>query len=342
MQNSLIRSSLKTFLMSIAAIVGLFVGLFLIALLFGILESADRTPTQHFVPEIEANADGVRKVLSKSAPVVLRLNIHGPIGVEALNAANTRQLLVESRENTLKGNRVKAILLHINTPGGTVTDADGIYRMLQTYKAQYNVPVYAYVDGMCASGGMYVASAADKIYASDVSLIGSVGVLLGPFINASNLIEKIGLSSLTLTAGKDKDMMNPLRPWKEGESKWLKETVDYFYETFIDIVAKARPNLSKEKLVNEYGAHVFPAVQAQEYGFIDVAGASYRDALTALLKEIDIEDDYYQVVALNQSAWAALFKSENSLFSGTVRHKLELPGNVIPEFENKYLYLYCP
>lgn len=65
-------------------------------------------------------------------------------------------------------------LVYINTPGGTVVDADGIYRALLEYKTKYDVPIYAYIDGLCASGGMYVALAADKIFASDVSLIGSV------------------------------------------------------------------------------------------------------------------------------------------------------------------------
>ena len=217
MQPTLSRSSLRAFFMTAAAVIGLFFGLFVVILCFSILQSADRTPTQSFTAEIEPNANMTRKVLSNSAPVVLKVSIQGPVGVEPLNAQTMSRLLVESRENTLKNNRVKAILLHINTPGGTVTDADSIYRQLLAYKARYNTPIYAYVDGMCASGGMYIASAADKIFASDVSLIGSVGVLAGPFINASELIKTIGLTALTLSEGKGKDALNPLRPWKEGD-----------------------------------------------------------------------------------------------------------------------------
>lgn len=343
MQNTLPRSFFKSFLVTVGAVIGLFIGFFVVALLFSILESADKTPTMLYTAEIQPNAKGERKVLSKSAPVILEVDVSGAIGLEELTGSKFARLLVESRENTLKGNRVKAILLHLNTPGGTVHDADAIYRHLLAYKKQYNVPVYAYVDGMCASGGVYVASAADKIYSSDVSIIGSVGVVSGPFVNAYDLIKKIGLTSLTLTEGKGKDALNPLRPWTEDEAKPLQDVMAYFYQSFVDIVVKGRPQMSKDKLINVYGAHVFPAPQAQEYGYIDVAGASREETLEALLKAIDIEDDFYQVVSLSQSPWAALFKSESPLLSGKVTHNLNLhPTELHPEFMNQLLYLYRP
>ena len=97
-----------------------------------------------------------------------------------------------------------------------MVDADGIYRAIKHYKEQYQVPVIAYVDGLCASGGMYIACAADKIYATDVSLVGSVGVLFPSFMNFSKLLDTVGVQSLTISSCKGKDDMNPLRPWKEG------------------------------------------------------------------------------------------------------------------------------
>ncbi|MFI5264393.1 MAG: S49 family peptidase, partial [Candidatus Kapaibacterium sp.] len=90
---------------------------------------------------------------------------------------------VESQEGDFKNNRVKGILLYMDTPGGYSTDSDTIYRLLMEYKKQYKVPIYAYVDGLCASGGMYIAITADKIMASDTSLIGSIGVIAPTFMN---------------------------------------------------------------------------------------------------------------------------------------------------------------
>ena len=342
MHGSIVHSSLKTFFMSVCAIIGLFIGFFIILLVLNVIQSAESTPTSYYELEVRPNANGVRKVLSKNAPVVLKLNIDGMIGGESLNSRSVNEILVESRENTLKGDRVKAILLAINSPGGTVNDADGIYRAILNYKKQHNVPVYAYVDGLCASGGMYIASAADKIYSTDTSLIGSVGVLTGPFVNASALMEKIGLSALTLSAGIGKDDLNPLRPWVKGEEKPLQSIVDYYYEYFVAIVTKARTSLSKEKLMAEYGAKIFPAAQAKEYGFIDVVGASYESTLSELVAAIDIDDDYYQVVELTKSAWASLFHTETSLLFGKIKHVFNLPIECDPIFQNPYLYLYKP
>ena len=342
MIGTVIHASVRTFFVSLCAMLGLFFGLVIIALIFGLIETADRTPASHFSPEVVANAKGIRKILSKSAPVILKLNIVGDIGGERLSSHTINSLLIESRESTLKNDRVKAILLYVNTPGGTIMDADAIYRALLQYKQQYNTPIYAFVDGLCASGGMYVVSAADKIYATDTSLIGSVGVLLPPFFNASKVMEKFGVDALSLSAGKDKDLLSPVRPWTPDEQKPLQEILDHYYNVFVDIVTKARPKVSREKLVTELGANTFPAPQALSYGLIDVAGASYESALTDLLKKIGIDDDYYQVIQLDQSPWASLFKSQNSILTGKIRHTFDLPNGLSPELANQFLYLYRP
>lgn len=342
MHSSIFHSSLRIFFMSVCTILGIFVGFFAIGAILGLIESADTLPPSKFVADVQPNALGSRKLLSKSAPVVLKINIHGTIGSEELNSSLVNEMLIESRENTLKNDRVKAIMLSINTPGGTVTDADGIYRNLLEYKKRYNVPVYAYVDGLCASGGMYIVSAADKIYATDTSLIGSVGVISGPFMNASKFIEKLGIEALTLSEGLGKDNLDPLRPWSANEAKPMKEIINYYYNSFVDIVSNARPKLTREKLINEYGAHIFPASIAEGYGYIDYANASYEVALTDLLKKIGIEDDYYQVVELNRNAWSSLFRAETSPLFGKIRHTFDLPYELRPELMNRYLYLYRP
>ena len=269
MKESIFKEALRKLFVTFSGIVGIILGLVLIGSFIGSFSStADITTESVYTPEIVANASGVRKVLSSDTPVILKLNINGIIGMDQLDISSMRQKLVESREDSLK-DRVKAILLYINSPGGTVVDADGIYREIKAYKEQYKVPVYAFVDGLCASGGIYIASAADKIYASDVSLIGSVGVISPSFMNFSQTLDKIGVQSLTLSAGKGKDDLNPVRPWRPGEEDNYKNIIDYYYTFFIDIVTLNRPLLNKEKLVQDYGANIFPAKIAHEHGYID-------------------------------------------------------------------------
>ena len=106
-----------------------------------------------------------------------------------------RKMLTESREGTFKDDRVKAILLDINSPGEHGHYANGMYRALKEYKQKYKVPIIAYVDGLCASGGMYVAAAADEVYASDVSLIGSIGVITPSFFNVYKALKNLDRST---------------------------------------------------------------------------------------------------------------------------------------------------
>jgi protease-4 len=293
--------------------------------------------------EILPNAKGVRKALGNDAPVILQINIDNVIGSELLNDKTVMQQLIESREGVYKNDRVKGILLYVNSPGGTVMDADGIFNALLDYKKKYNVPVYAFVDGLCASGGFYISLAADKIYAKNISLIGSVGVIVPSFVNFSKLLEKYDVETLTLSAGKDKDAMNPLRPWKPGESDNYQQLIDYFYNHFLDLVVKYRPQMSREQLVKDYGAKIFNAQEALDRGYIDVNDASISDVLNHLLEKAGITDDQYQVIKLeNKKWWRSFFSSDSTLLTGRVKHQISLSPEIDLMCHNKFLYLYYP
>lgn len=346
MRESLFNSSLRSFFIALFGIAGLLLGIILVMGLFGALTiGTDGTPVINYVytPEIQPNAEGVRKEESSSAPVILKIDIEGIIGLESLKQSSVAQLLVESRERALKGNRVKAVLLHINSPGGTVNDADGIYREIKAYKETHKVPVYAYVDGLCASGGYYIAAAADKVYASDVSVIGSVGVIMSSALNFSKLMDKVGIDSLTLYDGKGKDNLNPLRPWKKGEEDNIQDLIKYYYSMFVEIVTKDRPSLDKTKLIDVYGANVYPAERAHQFGYIDGYNYTLNRTLKELAEKAGIADDSYQVVALENKNWLSqLFRSDSTMMSGKVSHRIDLGPENAPELANKLLYLYRP
>jgi signal peptide peptidase SppA len=321
----------------------------LIILLVAFVGSLTSTPSS--TPDIEkkyslqimANAQGERKQLAKTAPIILQVSIQGVIGMEDLSAENIRRLLMESREGDFAKDRVKGILLLINSPGGTVTDAAGIYHALKTYKERYQIPVYAYVNGLCASGGMYVACAADQIYTSDASAVGAIGVILPPFLNFSKLIEKMGVDALTLYAGTGKDEMNPLRPWKPGEQDNLQTLIDYFYKDFVNVVTTNRPEVNKELLIKEYGASIFSPPTALAHGLIDGTNYSLEKALEKLVLSAGITDNTYQVIELHHDNWYnTLFQSRSSLLGGKMTHQLQLFSDIPPECTNKFLYLYRP
>lgn len=346
MRESIFYASLRSFFLALFGVAGLLVGIFVVIVIIGsLVGTAENSPeiNYKFAPSIQPNANGVRKSLSSTAPVILKINLRGIIGTESLDHRTIAQQLIESREQTLKDDRVKALLLHIESPGGTVTDADGIYHAIKAYKEKYKVPVYAFIDGLCASGGMYIAAAADKIFATDVSIIGSIGVVSPPFMNFSQLLEKIGIQSETLYEGKGKDNMNPFRPWRKGEDENLKEIVAYYYDSFVDLMTANRPSLSRDKLVNVYGANIYPAQLAKEYGYIDGSGFSYSDTLNLLAKQIDVKDDAYQVIEFQSTSWLSeLFRSRMDLLKGRMTHQLALSPETDPKLQNQFLYLYRP
>jgi signal peptide peptidase SppA len=291
------------------------------------------------------DADGKRELLPGSDPAILRLDITGVIGVGDLTASAISELLVDSQEDLLAHHRVKGVLLYINSPGGSATDSDTIYRMLMAYKQKYHVPVYAYVDGMCASGGMYIACAADQIYASPSSVVGSVGVLLGPTFNFAQAMDKVGVQALTLTEGKDKDFLNPFRTWKPDEAAPLKPVMASLYTRFVDVVAQSRPKLDKQKLIDVYGAHIFVSSEAATLGYVDVPDTDYDAALRDLVKQAGITDKQdYQVVKLSppHSLLAEFAENKCKFLKGEITHRFSLSPEYAPELSGKFLYLYSP
>lgn len=341
-RESIFVSALRSFSKMFFAVLGILLAVFLFSIVYS-LSSGTTLIEPKTTMTILPDAEGKREMVSVTAPAILQLNIHGVIGEPTiLDSDVIENILVESRTGLLTNNRIKGILIHFNTPGGTVVDADNIYRMLKDYKAKYQVPIYAYVDGLCASGGMYIASSAEKIYSSPTSLIGSVGVILGPFFNVSDSLNKIGIQSKTLTRGIDKDAMSPFRPWKEGEDDSYKSLVSFFYDRFVQIVTSARPRLDKEKLMNEYGAHVFDPVKAEQYGYIDKADSNRNETLLALLEAAKIDPTQpYQVVELEpRHEWISqLFKSKTSILNGKIEHSFDLGQ---PKIRDQFAYLYQP
>lgn len=337
---SIFSSSIRSFCVAFFAILGICLSLMLFFLfLGGIFGSSKRGLPFEYRYEVLPNADFKRETLVFNAPVILQVDIKGTIGMESLTGESIENLLIESQEGLLPGNQIKAVLLSIDTPGGIVFDIASIYRVIVDYKKHFNVPVYAYIDGLCASGGVYVACAADKIYASNTSVIGSVGVL-SEFFNVSDLLGKIGVQNMTLAEGKGKAAMNPFQPWKAGDEKEFVELNQFFYNNFLDIVATNRPQLKKEDLIDVYGAKLFPSPVALEHGYIDVADATRSQVLKDLAKAANIADDEsVQVLRLAEEKWlGALFQAKAPT---QITHHLEV-GGIDTRLANQFLYYYKP
>ena len=132
-----------------------------------------------------------------------------------------------------------------------------------------------------------------KIYASPPSIIGSVGAIMGPIFNFHDLMQQYNIQARAISKGIDKGILNPFLPYKEkAQTTSLQPIVDQSYEYFVDVVVKNRQTLDKQKLIHEYGAKVYSAVDAKELGFIDEANANYNQTLQDLVTHLDIKEKY--------------------------------------------------
>lgn len=344
-RESIFVSTVRSFFNAFAVIIGICVAIVVAVIGIGLLSKSNISSPEKSDLTLSPDADGNRTQLADTAPVILRINIDGVIGMLDLTDAHFMNLLLDSREGVLVKNRVKAILLHINTPGGTASDSGAIYRALKSYKQKYQIPIFAYIDGICASGGMYISAAADKVTASEDSIVGSIGVRLGPIFNFATAMEKVGIKSLTLTEGIDKDALNPFRPWREGEENSLQNIMEQEYQIFVDVMTKNRTRLDREKLINEYGAHVYSAPVSAELGYIDDGNSTYNDTLKELVAAAGIPaSEKYQVLVISphQSVLKGLAQNKWGILRGKVEHTFPIGPYMTSEMSGKLLFLYQP
>ncbi len=148
--------------------------------------------------------------------------------------------VIPSLQEAFEDKRTKGVILRINSPGGSPVQAgyinDEIYRLKSKYK---NIPVYAVVSDICASGGYYIAVAADNIYVDKASIVGSIGVRMDAF-GFQEAMKKLGIERRLITAGEHKGILDPFSPLKENEVQHLKTMLARTHKQFIDVVKKGR------------------------------------------------------------------------------------------------------
>ncbi len=165
---------------------------------------------------------------------------------------------------------VKAIVLRVNSPGGTVSASDTMYQHLLRFRQRTHKPVIASAQDVSASGAYYLSCAADKIVVQPTSVVGSIGVIFETF-DISGTMEKIGARSEAIKSGPLKDMGSPFKPLGEPERMVMQQMVNEFYARFKDVV-KTNRHLDDAMLVAVSDGRVFTGVRAVEVGLADQTG----------------------------------------------------------------------
>lgn len=179
-----------------------------------------------------------------------------------------QQYLLDSIDTMMEDDSNKALLLHIDTPGGTVYETDELYLKIMEYKAYTNRPVYAAVENYAASGGYYVACAADAIYANRNATTGSIGVIMGEFLDLSELLDNIGVGVSYVATGPNKAMGNSYEPLTDEQRAIYQEICDESFDQFVGIIAEGR-NMNEAEVRVLADGRVYTAKQAAANGLID-------------------------------------------------------------------------
>ena len=202
---------------------------------------------------------------------VAEVAVEGPITRDGSGVLPTRSGgthaddVVEQIERAGDDRAVRALVLKLNTPGGEVVPSDDIRRAAMDFDG----PTVAYATDTCASGGYWIASGCDELWARDASVVGSIGVI-GSTVNASALAEKVGLSYERFAAGEFKDAGTALKEMTDDERAYLQGLIDDFYDDFVERVAEGR-NLEPAE-IRDTEARVYLGEEAHELGLVDHLG----------------------------------------------------------------------
>jgi len=188
-------------------------------------------------------------------------------------------LLHEKLDKAAADPRIKAVILRINSPGGSVTASDIMYREAMRFRQRSGKPLVVLMQDVAASGGYYLACAADHIVAHPTTVTGSIGVILQT-VSVKPLLQRIGVEAEAITSGPNKAIASPLEELKEEHRRLLQAMVDDFYSRFTAVVKDRRPNIPAEKFPTVTDGRVFTGAQAIDLALIDEVGDLYA-AFTA-------------------------------------------------------------
>ena len=167
------------------------------------------------------------------------INLNGEIGVGSkVSAMNVKSSLKEAYENP----GTKALILAINSPGGSPVQSGIINDEINRYKSLHpKIPVYAVIEDICASGGYYIAVAADKIFVDKASIVGSIGVLMNGF-GFDEAIKNLGIERRLITSGENKAILDPFLPVQPKQKEFMQGLLREVHNQFIEVVKKGRGN----------------------------------------------------------------------------------------------------
>lgn len=257
----------------------------------GLMEHKNQTEKQD--PDADSSDFLVSRLMKKDRIQVIKLNgmiIDKPEASIFSGKSGSSSACIKALRKAAKDEKIKAVLIRMNTPGGTVSTSQEITDAVVAVK-EAGKPVYVSMSDLSASGGYYVASAADKIFAQPGTITGSIGVIMN-LMNFKTLGDKVGIASVVIKSGPFKDMASPYRAMTDEEKNILQAMIADSYDQFVTAVAKGR-RMKVEDVKRLADGRIYTGRQAKKNGLIDQLGG-YDDALDDLqstcMKKYSLKD----------------------------------------------------
>lgn len=233
------------------------------------------------------------------------VNIEGVIADDTKASADN---VISGLRKAFKHKNTKGVILRINSPGGSPVQAGYINdEVVRLKKKHTNIKVYAVVTDICASGGYYIAAAADQVYVDKASIVGSIGVLMNGF-GYVDVMEKLGVERRLLTSGEHKALMDPFSPQKEFDRAHLQKMLDRIHRQFIDTVKQGRGKRLKQD-DKIFSGLFWTGEESIDLGLADALGSSSFVAREIIGAETIVNftksEDMFELFAKKMGAGAA-------------------------------------
>ena len=209
-------------------------------------------------------------------------------GLIAPGSDASAEKITAALQAAFKDKNTQGVIIRINSPGGSPVQSQTIYDEMRRLRKKYpDIPLYAVVEDICASGGYFVAAGADRIYVSKSSVIGSIGVLMNGF-GFSGLMEKLGVDRRLITAGENKGMLDPFSPVNDKDVEHARLLVKDIHQQFISVVREGRGKRLKET-PDMFSGLIWTGQMSIELGLADGLG-SLESVARDVVKAEDIVD----------------------------------------------------
>ena len=244
---------------------------------------------------------------------------------------------MESLEDVRDDDSVKGVIMKVNSPGGAVYNSEQVHNKIKQIQDEKKIPFYTVMETMAASGGYYISAPTDRIYASNETLTGSIGVIMSS-MSFEGLFEKYGIKQQNITTGKMKDAGSIGRDMDKDEKKYFEDLINSSFDRFVKVVSQGR-SMKEDEVRKLADGRVYDGAQAKENGLVDKIG-NFEIALKDMKEEYKLDDPQVYEYSSEMNSFAKLFSKAETLIDKNSQSDLAILKEFMEKDGPKPMYSY--